>query len=145
MNVSYWMKNKKNTISYPALEKECDCDVLIIGGGISGISTAYYLAETGNDVILLEADCIGYGASGRNTGKVSAQHGIVYHELIEKHGIMKAIKKRLMRLNNWLLRTILIVISSDVTLFYIQKKNSKCLFIRKNMKHMKPCIFLLPI
>ena len=59
MNVSYWMKNKKNTISYPALEKECDCDVLIIGGGISGISTAYYLAETGNDVILLEADCIG--------------------------------------------------------------------------------------
>ncbi len=86
MNVSYWMKNKKNTISYPALEKECDCDVLIIGGGISGISTAYYLAETGNDVILLEADCIGYGASGRNTGKVSAQHGIVYHELIEKHG-----------------------------------------------------------
>ena len=38
MNVSYWMKNKKNTISYPALEKECDCDVLIIGGGISGIS-----------------------------------------------------------------------------------------------------------
>ena len=42
--------------------------------------------KLGNDVILLEADCIGYGASGRNTGKVSAQHGIVYHELIEKHG-----------------------------------------------------------
>lgn len=86
MNSSYWINRNKKEISYPVLEKECDCDVLIIGGGISGISTAYFVSEAGNDVILLEADCIGYGASGRNTGKVSAQHGILYHKLIEKHG-----------------------------------------------------------
>lgn len=47
-----------------------DCDVCIVGGGYTGLSAALHLAQRGYDVILLEAQRIGFGASGRNGGQV---------------------------------------------------------------------------
>lgn len=46
------------------------CDVCIIGGGFTGLSTALHLAQRGYDVRLVEAQRIGFGASGRNGGQV---------------------------------------------------------------------------
>lgn len=46
------------------------CDVCVIGGGFTGLSAALHLAERGYDVILLEAQRMGFGASGRNGGQV---------------------------------------------------------------------------
>ncbi|MDF1790350.1 MAG: FAD-binding oxidoreductase [Thalassobaculaceae bacterium] len=46
------------------------CDVCVIGGGLAGVSTALHCAERGLDTVLLEAETIGYGASGRNGGQV---------------------------------------------------------------------------
>ena len=46
------------------------CDVCVIGAGFTGVSTALHLAESGYDVILLEANRIGWGASGRNGGQL---------------------------------------------------------------------------
>lgn len=46
------------------------CDVCVVGGGFTGLSSALHLAERGYDVILLEANRIGSGASGRNGGQV---------------------------------------------------------------------------
>ncbi|MCZ6619586.1 MAG: FAD-binding oxidoreductase, partial [Gammaproteobacteria bacterium] len=46
------------------------CDVAIIGGGFSGVATALSLAERGYDVILMEQNKIGWGASGRNGGQL---------------------------------------------------------------------------
>lgn len=56
----------------PSLQGDADCDVCVVGGGLSGISTALNLAEQGLRVILLEGAQIGFGASGRNGGQVIA-------------------------------------------------------------------------
>jgi len=47
-------------------------DVLVVGGGYTGLSSALHLAQSGVRVVLLEAKCIGYGGSGRNAGLVNA-------------------------------------------------------------------------
>src|SRR5260221_13221700 len=54
----------------PSLEGEARADVVVIGGGFTGVSTALHLAERGISVVLLEAAEIGWGASGRNGGQV---------------------------------------------------------------------------
>lgn len=46
------------------------CDVCVVGGGFSGLSAALHLAQRGYDVVLLEAQRVGFGASGRNGGQV---------------------------------------------------------------------------
>jgi glycine/D-amino acid oxidase-like deaminating enzyme len=55
----------------PALVGDVQADVAIIGGGITGLSTALHLAEQGAKVVLLEAEQPGWGASGRNGGQVN--------------------------------------------------------------------------
>ena len=58
-------------VPYAALNGPCDAAVCIIGGGFAGLSTALALAERGaTDIVLLEAETIGHGASGRNGGFV---------------------------------------------------------------------------
>src|SRR6476469_3547284 len=61
----------------PLLAGAVDCDVAIIGGGYTGLSTAYHLrrADPGLRVVVLEAERIGYGASGRNAGFVMTLFG----------------------------------------------------------------------
>ncbi|HHX91339.1 MAG TPA: FAD-binding oxidoreductase [Paracoccus sp.] len=54
----------------PRAEGELSCDVCVIGGGYTGLSAALHLAERGYDVILLEGQRLGFGASGRNGGQV---------------------------------------------------------------------------
>lgn len=54
----------------PRLEGEVSADVCVVGGGYTGLSAALHLAEKGYDVVLVEAQRIGWGASGRNGGHV---------------------------------------------------------------------------
>jgi len=54
----------------PSLDGDLTCDVCVIGGGLTGVSAALHLAELGYDVVLLEAEKIGWGASGRNGGQL---------------------------------------------------------------------------
>lgn len=69
--------------SYSNLNSNYDCDICIIGGGFSGLSTAIEAAKKGLNVILLEQNIIGWGASGRNGGQIwnDVSWGI---EVIEK-------------------------------------------------------------
>jgi glycine/D-amino acid oxidase-like deaminating enzyme len=55
----------------PALSGDVRTDVVVVGGGVTGLSTALHLAEQGAQVVLLEAEEPGWGASGRNGGQVN--------------------------------------------------------------------------
>ncbi|CAI0692802.1 Gamma-glutamylputrescine oxidoreductase [Serratia proteamaculans] len=67
---SYYAATANPFAPYPALNGPVRCDVCIIGGGFTGLSSALHLVEAGYDVVLLEAARIGWGASGRNGGQV---------------------------------------------------------------------------
>ncbi|TQI81287.1 gamma-glutamylputrescine oxidase [Serratia fonticola] len=67
---SYYAASANPHAPYPQLNGAIRCDVCIVGGGFSGLSSALHLVEAGYDVVLLEAARIGWGASGRNGGQV---------------------------------------------------------------------------
>lgn len=68
---SYYSASIKEESNYPCLRDDQHCDVAIIGGGFTGVATALELAEKGFSVVLLEAEKIGWGATGRNGGQVT--------------------------------------------------------------------------
>jgi gamma-glutamylputrescine oxidase len=67
---NYYEATAKVTLDTRPLDGDLTVDVAIVGGGISGVSAALHLAERGYSVALLEAEHIGWGASGRNGGQV---------------------------------------------------------------------------
>ncbi len=67
---SYYAATANMDLACPTLEGDVEADVCVIGGGFSGVATALELAERGVSVVLLEANKIGWGASGRNGGQV---------------------------------------------------------------------------
>lgn len=72
--------------TFPKLEEDAAADVAIIGAGIAGITTAYLLAQSGLSVIVLEAGKVLDGTTGHTTAKVTAQHGVIYNELLQHFG-----------------------------------------------------------
>jgi glycine/D-amino acid oxidase-like deaminating enzyme/nitrite reductase/ring-hydroxylating ferredoxin subunit len=86
-SASYWVETGPEQPSYPTLDKDTSADVVVIGGGIVGITTALLLAEAGADVVLLEANQLARGVSGHTTAKVSSQHGLKYHSLQSDFGL----------------------------------------------------------
>jgi gamma-glutamylputrescine oxidase len=69
---SYYRRTMAEPLDAAALSADCDTQVCVIGGGLAGLSTALGLAERGISVVLLEAQQVGWGASGRNGGFVSS-------------------------------------------------------------------------
>jgi gamma-glutamylputrescine oxidase len=69
--VSWYEASVGERPEYPQLDGSQTCDVLIIGGGYTGVSAAYHLATKGLSVILLEQCRLGDGASGRNGGQLN--------------------------------------------------------------------------
>lgn len=65
---SYYAASTRYKLEFPPLEGDVEADVCVIGGGYTGVSTALHLAEKGYTVTLLEANRLGWGASGRNGG-----------------------------------------------------------------------------
>ena len=61
-------------------------DVLIVGGGIAGILCAAKLQRAGMDYMLVEADRICHGITGSTTAKITLQHGLIYHRIIDRFG-----------------------------------------------------------
>lgn len=75
---------------FPTLDRNTETDVLIIGGGMAGILTAYMLKEAGVECILVEADRICCGTTGNTTAKLTFAHGLIYDKLIRTRGLRAA-------------------------------------------------------
>ena len=86
---SLWKSNTKLP-KFPELSEDVDTDVLIIGGGIAGILTAYFLHQNRVKYILVEKDRICSGTTGNTTAKITFQHGLVYQKIVKSAGVEAA-------------------------------------------------------
>ncbi len=68
------------------LKGETRADVCVVGGGYTGLSAALHLAQAGLDVVLVEAQRVGFGASGRNGGQVGSGYNMSQRTLERKMG-----------------------------------------------------------
>lgn len=71
---------------FKGLEGDLKTDVLVIGGGITGLLCTWMLKQAGVDCALVEAGRICGGTTGGTTGKITAQHGLLYGKLVRKFG-----------------------------------------------------------
>lgn len=86
---SLWVGTTDET-DYGSLSSDLKCDVVVAGGGMCGLTTAYLLAESGASVVLLEAGRIASGVTGYTTAKVTSLHGTIYQKIVKDHGTQAA-------------------------------------------------------
>ncbi len=86
---SVWADNS-SLPHFETLKTNLKTDVLIIGGGITGLLCAYMLSQSGVDCVLLEASKICGGITENTTAKITSEHGLIYHKLIREFGTEKA-------------------------------------------------------
>lgn len=80
---SLWIHSMEDLPSFPKLQDHIQADVVVVGGGIAGITTAYQLTQAGVKVVLLEAGKLLQGTTGHTTAKVTAQHHLIYDQLLQ--------------------------------------------------------------
>ena len=103
---SYWLSSTKKIEIEKQIDNNYVVDVCIIGAGITGLSTAYYLAKNGLKVIVVDKSEIGEKTSGHTTAKITLQHGLIYNYLINTFGIdyalnyFKANEKAILNIKN---------------------------------------------
>ena len=75
---------------FPRLRGEHTCDVVIVGGGLTGCATAYACAMAGLEPMLVEGERVGQGSSGRSSGLLIADPGPLFRDVLKAHGLRAA-------------------------------------------------------
>jgi glycine/D-amino acid oxidase-like deaminating enzyme len=75
---------------FPRLRGEHACDVVIVGGGLTGCATAYACAMAGLKPLVIEADRVGQGSAGRSAGLLLADPGPLFRDVVRSHGLRAA-------------------------------------------------------
>jgi gamma-glutamylputrescine oxidase len=86
LNNSYYLASAGEWSPKAALKGDISADICVVGGGFSGLSAALACAEAGIDVVLLEAEQIGFGASGRNGGQMIPGFNMLGEDLVDLVG-----------------------------------------------------------
>ena len=84
MDKSVW--SEVTRIEKESLQNDIECDVLVIGGGMAGVLTAYYLQQAGRQVVLVTGDKLGNGITKNTTAVITAQHDTMFKDLIKTNG-----------------------------------------------------------
>ena len=114
---SYWIDSVKDRKKFKPLEENIKTDVCIIGGGLTGLSTAYNLSQYKIRTVLVEKDEICKQTSGNSTAKITSQHGLIYKYLTDSKG--KDFARKYYEVNERAIRNI-----KDI----IDKENIDCNF-----------------
>ncbi|NLJ40317.1 MAG: FAD-dependent oxidoreductase [Clostridiales bacterium] len=77
---SFWVASTEHT-KYRPLDTDIETDILIIGGGLAGLSCAFQLLNQGFQIAVLEGNRILNGTTGHTTAKVTSQHGLIYSKI----------------------------------------------------------------
>ncbi|MFD1542068.1 NAD(P)/FAD-dependent oxidoreductase [Nonomuraea guangzhouensis] len=88
--VSYWLDTAKPAGDFRRTEPPARADVVIVGAGLTGLSTALHLSRQGAQVALLEAHTVGWGASGRNGGMATPGLAISFGAGVKRYGTERA-------------------------------------------------------
>ncbi|MBQ7378897.1 MAG: FAD-dependent oxidoreductase [Clostridia bacterium] len=85
-SVSIWSKTARRP-QFEPLKRDIKTDVLIIGGGLTGLLCAHKLTESGVRCVVAEADRICSGVTKNTTAKVTVQHGLIYDRIVRESGV----------------------------------------------------------
>lgn len=85
---SLWLDDRIQEAAHPSAVDDTDrtADVVVVGAGITGLTTAVLLARGGRNVLVLEAFTVGAGATGNTTAKISLLQGTKMSKIVGKHG-----------------------------------------------------------
>ena len=84
-NISYWIQSVE-PLQFEQLSQDIDAEVLVVGGGIAGLTTGYFLAKAGQQVVLVDDGLIGSGETGRTTAHLTCALDDRYYNLEEIFG-----------------------------------------------------------
>src|SRR5678810_1005717 len=92
VNQNWWITTLMiNSHKYcPPLTRDIECDVLIVGGGFSGISAAAEFLAKGLRVVLIEKNIVGGSSSGRSAGFLTPDSELELHQLVRRYGTRAA-------------------------------------------------------
>lgn len=91
-NESVWREGIKLNPSNKKLENNIKCDVLIIGGGMTGLSVAFHLMNSKKNIVLIDKGVIGKGITSNSTGKLTIMQDVMYSKIEQAASYDKAYK-----------------------------------------------------